>query len=707
MLLALLSLMQWGHFAAIAQTRIDDQFATTNPSWQGIGLSGTGSFQVSNGTMSVTSGSGSTYAAYHTQKLTGHFYVEVAIGQDDNSALALFKALPNGTPDPDNYSLIKVENVNGTPVVSINDSQNGTDNVLDLTGAANKNQRYQNVLDGNTYSVPYTGTNKRLRILRHANEKFLHFYYQVKKNVDGQEATGWIELAPSKEWNQLNGEFYMGLVAINGTATFDNAFAVNKPLNDLNDSNTGFKATWREMNWSGYFGDALVVTFDATEAPLTGGSRKFVFWESFNNVPAWYLDDEVMYTYEFVETWDGGSPGPHEPMSDRLRRFSKVTLDYDGPDYKLVHWEYVLLDPDYQWPDFGQGTEKPMVDEYYKIYPDGTILRKIRYKAKLDTQFRNWHELTELIVVTGNITDPSEHLEAPALTIWPINGTQQQYDPTGRGNDYEQSNNDATVLAVHMKNHPDLVNVFNDNPSYSDTYAGDPITFYKTWHDKYFHMSHWPINKEQYYSDPFKSQTTWKEQVKHTSLAGAGVYENNSAQWLTNFETDPADGREYREWISFMSLSPKNDLNQTKTNVQAWLPSPWDWAGPGTSPQPTTNVALNQPTVSSSVGSGNASSNAVDGNGNTRWESAHGSDQEWIYVDLGENHDISSMVINWESAYSSKYRIEVSQNASNWNTVYTDNNANGGTDQITLNAVSGRYVRVYGTDRATQWGHPL
>ena len=690
-----------------SQVVFSDNFSNPNANWQGINLSGGGTFNVSNGIMNLTANNNATFGVYNNQLLSGHFYIEVDFGADDNVALALFNARANGSADPNNYSLIKVEEVNGVPVVSISDKQNGNNDVLDNTGALSnyeKNIRYKNTLDASTFSIPYTSTNKKLRIFRHENEKFIHFSYHVKKNVDGQDATGWIELAPSREWNQLSGNFLMGLIAIDGSATFDNALAISKPIQDQNDLNTGFQATQREMNWSGYFGDALVITFDANDAPLTGGTRKFVFWEALNNVPAWYLDEEVMYTYEFVETWDGGSPGPHEPMSDRLRRFSNVTLEYDGPDYKLIHWEYVLMDPDYRWPDFGLGTEIPLVDEYYKIYPDGTILRKIRYKAKLDTQFRNWHELTELIVISGNVTDPSEHLESPALSIWPINGNRSDYDPTGRGNDYEQSNNDATIMAVHMINHPDLVNAFNDNSNFPDTYAGDPITFYKTWHDKFFHMSHWPINKEQYYSDPFKSVTTWKEQIKHTSLAGAGAYENNSSQWTTNFQVDPVDGREFREWISYMGLSPKGNLDQAKANVQAWLPSPWDWSG---IPEPSVNLALNQPTTTSSVGSNNTGNKAVDGNENTRWESQHGSDPEWIYVDLGESYDINNVVINWEAAYSSAYRIEVSDNATNWNTVFTENASNGGLDDIILSNATGRYLRVFGTARATQYGHSI
>jgi len=347
-------------------------------------------------------------------------------------------------------------------------------------------------------------------------------------------------------------------------------------------------------------------------------------------------------------------------MSDRIRRYSTVNLDYDGDDFKVVHWQYVLLDADYRWPEFGNGDEKPIVDEYYKIYPDGTILRQIKYKAKLDTNFRNWHELTEMIIVSGNSTYPSEHLASPSLTIWPLDAERLSFTPIGSGSaSYEEEHNGATILAVHLKDHPDLVNAFSDNSSYHETYAGDPITYYKTWHDQDFTMSHWPINKEPYYTDAFKSVNTWREQIKHTSLAGAGVYENNSSEWIRNFEIDSVDDRAFREFISYMSLSPKGNLEESKNNVKKWLNDPWNWE----SDRVRFNAALNKPAFTSSQKSGNAGSKAIDGDDASRWESEHGSDEEWIYVDLEEYQEIYTIVINWENSYSSEYRIDVSEDA--------------------------------------------
>lgn len=111
------------------------------------------------------------------------------------------------------------------------------------------------------------------------------------------------------------------------------------------------------------------------------------------------------------------------------------------------------------------------------------------------------------------------------------------------------------------------------------------------------------------------------------------------------------------------------------------------------------NLALNQPTMASS----GSSAPAVDGNLGTRWESA-ATDTEWWYVDLGQIYDIGLVIINWETAYGSVYEIQVSDDASTWMTVYTENAGNGGIDNLPLSG-SGRYVRYNGLDRGTIYGH--
>ncbi|MBN1412848.1 MAG: discoidin domain-containing protein [Spirochaetales bacterium] len=126
-----------------------------------------------------------------------------------------------------------------------------------------------------------------------------------------------------------------------------------------------------------------------------------------------------------------------------------------------------------------------------------------------------------------------------------------------------------------------------------------------------------------------------------------------------------------------------------------------------TSPPANTNLALNRPAESSSDETASyAANNAVDGNTGTRWSSAF-SDPQWIMVDLGAVYNISRVVLNWEAAYGSAYQIQVSGDANSWTTIYTASNETGGVDDISGVSGSGRYVRMYGTARGTEWGYSL
>jgi hypothetical protein len=63
--------------------------------------------------------------------------------------------------------------------------------------------------------------------------------------------------------------------------------------------------------------------------------------------------------------------------------------------------------------------------------------------------------------------------------------------------------------------------------------------------------------------------------------------------------------------------------------------------------------------------------------------------------------------LNWEAAYGSSYQIQVSNNATNWTTIFSTTSGNGGVDDLTGLSGSGRYLRMLGTARATSFGYSL
>ncbi|RYE58195.1 MAG: hypothetical protein EOP48_04110, partial [Sphingobacteriales bacterium] len=120
---------------------------------------------------------------------------------------------------------------------------------------------------------------------------------------------------------------------------------------------------------------------------------------------------------------------------------------------------------------------------------------------------------------------------------------------------------------------------------------------------------------------------------------------------------------------------------------------------------PTTNFAAGKTSMSSSSNGGNTTARAFDSNLSTRWESA-AADPQWIYVDLGSVNDICKVSLQWEAAYGRNFTIDISNNAVTWTTAKTITNNTSTLNNIPL-SVTGRYIRMMGTTRATGFGYSL
>ena len=153
------------------------------------------------------------------------------------------------------------------------------------------------------------------------------------------------------------------------------------------------------------------------------------------------------------------------------------------------------------------------------------------------------------------------------------------------------------------------------------------------------------------------------------------------------------------------------ELSQDGTGAASLLSAMYETGG-GTTPTPTPtsspngNLALNRPATASSVeAAGFEAARAVDGNATTRWSSTF-ADNQWLAVDLGSSVAVSRVVLRWEAAYARSYRIEISNDGSNWTSIYTTTLGDGGVDDLGVSG-SGRHVRVFGVTRATAFGYSL
>jgi len=134
----------------------------------------------------------------------------------------------------------------------------------------------------------------------------------------------------------------------------------------------------------------------------------------------------------------------------------------------------------------------------------------------------------------------------------------------------------------------------------------------------------------------------------------------------------------------------------------------WGFEVYGTTSTVNTNLALQKTATASSTLGGNTAAMAFDSNSGTRWESTNGVDPQWISVDLGSNYSVKGAKLTWETAAAKDYKIQVSMDNITWVDAFAKTGGTGGIENITFTtAVTGRYVRMYGTARTTGYGYSL
>ncbi|RYJ37595.1 Glycoside hydrolase [Flavobacterium anhuiense] len=125
---------------------------------------------------------------------------------------------------------------------------------------------------------------------------------------------------------------------------------------------------------------------------------------------------------------------------------------------------------------------------------------------------------------------------------------------------------------------------------------------------------------------------------------------------------------------------------------------------------PNVNLALGKTATASTEENATLSANkATDGDGGTRWASSFANATEWIYVDLGSNYTLNRVVLKWEAAYATQYKVQLSaDNVFTENeTISTQTASDGGTDDLAVSG-TGRYLRILCTAKAlAPYGYSL
>jgi CxxC motif-containing protein (DUF1111 family) len=111
-------------------------------------------------------------------------------------------------------------------------------------------------------------------------------------------------------------------------------------------------------------------------------------------------------------------------------------------------------------------------------------------------------------------------------------------------------------------------------------------------------------------------------------------------------------------------------------------------------------------TASSSERGDLSAAAAIDHDMNTRWGSGF-TDNESLTLDYGQSVSITRVRIDWENAHALQYVLEVSDDGTNWTTLKSVDNSPGGTEDLTGLNGQGRYLRMRGIKRSTNYGYSI
>lgn len=97
---------------------------------------------------------------------------------------------------------------------------------------------------------------------------------------------------------------------------------------------------------------------------------------------------------------------------------------------------------------------------------------------------------------------------------------------------------------------------------------------------------------------------------------------------------------------------------------------------------------------------------ASDGDPETRWSSP-AEDGAWWQAELPAPVRLGQVVLRWQDAYASRYRVQVSPDGRTWRTAATVRDGGGGRESVRMDAKDTRFIRVQGDGRATEYGYSL
>lgn len=209
-----------------------------------------------------------------------------------------------------------------------------------------------------------------------------------------------------------------------------------------------------------------------------------------------------------------------------------------------------------------------------------------------------------------------------------------------------------------------------------DVYTSAPVGSVISWQAESSASipSNYPVGRHSIYQGVVKQSNAWHTVTfTYASSPDASTTDSEVNRFVFLFEPGTNSGNTYY----FDNLRA---LNLVSTE----------------NPNPTVNLALNKTATASTLENTTFTANqATDGNAGTRWASSFANATEWIYVDLGANYNLNRVVLKWEAAYATQYKIQLSADNvfTESETINTQTASDGGTDDLAVSG-SGRYLRI-------------
>ena len=97
---------------------------------------------------------------------------------------------------------------------------------------------------------------------------------------------------------------------------------------------------------------------------------------------------------------------------------------------------------------------------------------------------------------------------------------------------------------------------------------------------------------------------------------------------------------------------------------------------------------------------------AIDHDETTRWSSGF-TDNQYLTLDFGKTVPINRVHIDWENAHATQYLLQVSDDNATWTTIKSVDNSQGGSEDWPGLTGQGRYLRMQGVTRSTQYGYSI